>query len=163
LVLPPGGKSALHPGETTGCWFDEPGLADRRSWAMPSGHGTYQGLDLELLDPDDENDLTFLIEAQHAEFEDALRRDEEVTAGGEPLNPRLHMAMHQVVANQLLADDPPATWQTVQRLAGLGYDWHNVMHMIAAVVGEDLHRAMTEARRFDPDDYARRLHELPGD
>jgi hypothetical protein len=60
-------------------------------------------------------------------------------------------------------DDPPATWQTVQRLAGLGYDWHNVMHMIAAVVGEDLHRAMTEARRFDPDDYARRLHRLPGD
>jgi hypothetical protein len=32
------------------------------------------------------------------------------------------MAMHQVVANQLLADDPPETWQTVQRLAGLGYD-----------------------------------------
>src|SRR2546430_12473683 len=39
-------------GETTGCWFDEPAPADRRSWAMPPGHGTYQGLDLGLLDPD---------------------------------------------------------------------------------------------------------------
>jgi hypothetical protein len=63
----------------------------------------------------------------------------------------------------LLADDPPGTWQTVQRLAGLGYDWHNVMHMISAVVAEDLHRAAAEQRQFDPDDYARRLNALPGD
>ncbi len=39
----------LEAGETTDCWFDEPDLADRRSWAIPLGHGTYQGLDLELL------------------------------------------------------------------------------------------------------------------
>ena len=40
--------------------------------------------------------------------------------------------MHQVVVDQLLADDPPETWQTVQRLVGLGYDWRNIMHMILA-------------------------------
>lgn len=149
--------------ETTDCWFDEPDPADRRSWAMPSGHGTYQGLDLELLDPSDENELTFLIEAQHTELEDALRRGDEMIVGGEPFSPRLHIAMHQVAANQLLDDDPPETWQTVQRLAGLGYDWHNVMHMISALVGDDLHRAVTEQRPFDPSDYARRLNGLPGD
>jgi len=71
--------------------------------------------------------------------------------------------MHQVVATQLLADDPPQTWQTVQRLAGLGYDWHSIMHMIAAVVSDDLYHAMTGHRQFDPGDYARRLNELPGD
>ena len=71
--------------------------------------------------------------------------------------------MHQVVASQLLADDPPETWQAVQRLAGLGYDWHNVMHMIAAVVSNDVYQAVTEQRPFDPGDYARRLNELPGD
>ena len=27
--------------------------------------------------------------------------------------------MHQIVANQLLAYDPPGTWHTVQRLDGL--------------------------------------------
>ena len=140
----PGMNPRCPAGETTDCWFDEPDPADRRSWAMPSGHGTYQGFALELLDPGDENELTFLIEAQHTELEDALRRDEEVIVGGGPFSPRLHITMHQVVANQLLADDPPGTWQTVQRLAGLGYDWHNVMHMISAVVGEDLHRAVTE-------------------
>ncbi len=71
--------------------------------------------------------------------------------------------MHQVVANQLLADDPPETWQTVQRLADLGYDWHSIMHMIGELVSEDIYRALTEKRPFDPADYARRLSELPGD
>jgi uncharacterized protein DUF1841 len=150
-------------GEATDCWFDEPAPDDRRSWAMPPGHGTYQELDLELLDPSDEGELTFLIEALHTRFEDALRNDEEMTAGDEPFSPRLHVAMHQVVASQLLADQPPETCQTVQRLAGMGYDWHNIMHMIAALVSHDVYHAMKEHRQFDPGKYARRLNELPGD
>ena len=79
------------------------------------------------------------------------------------MNPTLHVALHGVVANQVLGDDPPETWQTVRRLAGLGYDWHNVMHMIMELVSEDISRAMTEKRPFDREDYARRLHALPGD
>lgn len=82
----------LEAGEATGCWFDEPDPADRRSWAIPPGHGTYQGLDLELLVPADEGELMVLIEAQHTEFEDALRNDEEMITGGEPFSPRLHIA-----------------------------------------------------------------------
>jgi hypothetical protein len=150
-------------GETTDCWFDAPAPGARRSWAVPPGHGTYQGLDLELLDPADEDELTFLIEARHTEFENALRSDEEMIIDGEPFSPRLHIAMHQVVASQLLVDDPPQTWQTVQRLSALGYDWHNTMHMIAAVVSDDLYRAVQEHRQFDPGGYTRRLNELPGD
>jgi len=144
-------------------WFDDPLPDDRQSWAVPSGHGSYRGLDLELLDPADEDERAFLIEAMHPELADALRSDAEVTAGGQPFSPRLHIAMHQIVANQLLADDPPETWQTVQRLGALGHDWHNIMHMIAAVVGDDVYRRMKENRPFDPVDYIRRLHELPGD
>jgi hypothetical protein len=123
----------------------------------------YLGLDLELLDPADEDDRTFLIEAQHPEFADALRNDEEMIADGEPFSPRLHVTLHQIVASQLLAGDPPETWQTVQRLAGLGYDWHNVMHMIAAVISNDLYEMMSEQRPFDRGGYARRLSQLPGD
>jgi hypothetical protein len=67
-----------------------------------------------------------------------LRRDEDVLVDGELVNPRLHIAMHQVVAKQLLADDPPETWQAVQRLSGLACDWHIVMHMIAALVSNDI-------------------------
>ena len=83
--------------------------------------------------------------------------------GGETVNPRLHVAMHQVVANQVLAGDPPQTWQTVQRLAGLGYDWHNIMHMIASLVTEDVYSALKEHRQPDPAACAWRLSELPGD
>jgi hypothetical protein len=39
----------------TDCWFDEPDGADRVSWAVPPAHGIYRGLDLELLDPGDED------------------------------------------------------------------------------------------------------------
>jgi len=45
---------------------------------------------------------------------EALERHEEMTgADGEPFNPQLHVTLHQVIANQILADDPPETWQTV--------------------------------------------------
>jgi Domain of unknown function (DUF1841) len=126
-------------------------------------HGTYQGLDLELLDPGDEDERAILIEALHPEFRDALHGEDDMIVDGLTVNPRLHVAMHQVVANQLLADDPPETWQTVQRLAGLGYDWHNIMHMIASLVTEDVYSALKEHRQRDPAAYARRLSELPGD
>jgi len=122
----------------TDCWFDEPEPGDRRSRALPPAHGTYEGLDLELLDPGDEDERALLIEARHPQFADALQGDDDLILDGVPVNPRLHMAMHQLVANQLLADDPPETWQTVQRLAGLGYDWHNIMHMIASLISEDV-------------------------
>jgi hypothetical protein len=48
-----------------------------------------------------------LIEALHEEFHDALDSGEDMTVGGEPVNPRLHVAMHHAVARQILADDPP--------------------------------------------------------
>jgi len=156
--------SAWRAGETADCWFDEPLPDDRRSWAAPPGHGTYHGLDLELLNPDDEDERGFLLEAQHLEMAEALERHEEIiTESGETVNPTLHVTLHGVVANQLLADDPPETWQTVRRLAGLGYDWHNVMHMIMGLVSEDFYRVMAEKRPFDRADYVRRLNALPGD
>ncbi len=35
---------------------------------MPAGHGAYRGLDLELLNPDDEDERGFLLKAQHPEM-----------------------------------------------------------------------------------------------
>ncbi len=161
---PTGGVSAWQAEETTDCWFDEPLPGDRQSWAVPAGHGIYQGLDLERLNPDDENERTFLLKAQHLEMEEAIERGEEITtASGEPMSPTLHVALHGVIANQLLADDPPETWQTVQRLDGLGYDWHNVMHMIMGPVSSFLHQAMAAKQPFKREEYLRQLNELPGD
>lgn len=151
------------PSDATDCWFDEPVAGDRQSWAMPSGHGRYRDIELKFLDPADEDELMMLLEARHAELGEALESGDEMIVDGEPFSPRLHLAMHQIVANQLLAEDPPETWQTVRRLADMGYDWHNIMHMIARVVSDDLYGAIKESREMDPADYARRLQRLPGD
>lgn len=150
-------------GGTEECWFDDPTPGDRHSWAAPPGHGDYRGLDVEQLDPADEDELGFLIEAMHPEFAEALQSHSDLIVHGEPVNPRLHVTLHQVVANQLLADDPPETWQAVQRLSALGYDWHNIMHMISGLVSDDLYHAFAEHRKFDRADYAARLTGLPGD
>jgi Domain of unknown function (DUF1841) len=163
-VLPTGTVPGLAADEVTDYWFDDPVPGDRQSWAVPPGHGTYRGLELEMLDPDDEDQRTFLFEAQHLEWADALERHEEVIGpDGEPVNPTLHVTLHGVVANQLLADDPPETWQTAQRLAALGYDWHNVMHLIMGPVTESVWETLAQKRPFDRADYLRRLAELPGD
>jgi len=69
-------------GDAAGCWFDEPPPGNRRLWAVPAGHGSYQGLDLEWLDPADEDERSFLLEALHPDFEDALRDDEEMVPRG---------------------------------------------------------------------------------
>ncbi len=130
----------------------------------PQGTAPTAELELDLLDPDDEDELTLLLEAEHPEMADAIERHEEmVNASGDTVNPTLHVLLHVVVAKQLLGDDPPEVWQAVQRLAGIGYDWHNVMHMISELVSDDLWLARTEGRTFDREDYARRLAELPRD
>jgi hypothetical protein len=121
----------------------------------------YRGMDLELLDPGDDDELGFLLEALHQGGRDAPGSDHDLAAIGEAARPRLHVTMHQIVARQILADDPPQTWQTVQRLAGLGYGWHAITHMIAGLVAEDVHAAMAEHRHPNPEGYARRLDQLP--
>jgi hypothetical protein len=144
-------------------WFDDPVADDRQSWAMPAGHGSYRGLEVELLDPGDEDELILLLDAQHAELADAVDSGQAMIVEGEPFSPRLHLVMHQIVANQLLVDEPPETWQTVRRLAGRGYDWHNVMHLIARLISDDVYGAVKERREIDPADYARRLQRPPAD
>ena len=164
IVRSPGGLFADEAEEISDYTLDDPAPGDRRSWAAPPAHGTFRGLDLEQLNPDDDDQLEFLLEARHPEMADALEQHEEmVTESGDTINPTLHVLLHVVAAKQILADDPPETWQAAQRLAGLGYDWHNVMHMISEQVADDLWRAQAEKRPFDREDYTRRLAALPGD
>ena len=164
---PPGSESRTgarraKPGREPESWFDEPAAGDRLSWAVPAGHGTWNGLDLELLDPGDDDELGMLVEALH-DCQDLSWSGLEAGLSGPAGNPRLHVTMHQIVSRQLRADEPPQTWQTVQRLAGQGYGWHDIMHMIAGLVADDVGTILTTQRRFDATDYIRRLDDLPAD
>lgn len=72
----------------------------------------------ELADPDVRS---LVIRHEHPEFEDALTdRPDQIDLGDGPINPRLHLAMHEIVATQLWDDSPPEVWQTAVRLLDAG-------------------------------------------
>ena len=144
---------------------DDQGLgseSERRQFACPQARGRYQGIELEYLDPADPDERRILLEAEHPELHRALRRrDDEVVVGGQPINPRLHIAMHEIVANQLWDDDPPEVWRAAQRLRALGYERHEVLHMLCSAVAREVWSVMDPGEPTDPARYITALNELP--
>ena len=103
---------------------------------MPPQSGEFDGIELSLLDPDDENDRTILVLAEHPELRSAIESGrDKIHHHGRVVNPQLHLAMHEIVASQLLANEPPQMWHTAQRLINAGYERHEVLHMLAYVNG----------------------------
>ena len=144
---------------------DDQGLgseSQRRRFACPPARGRYEGIELEYLDPADPDERGILIKAEHPELHKALRRgDDEIVIAGQPMSPRLHIVMHEIVANQLWDDDPPETWQTAQRLVGLGYERHEVLHMLSSVVAREVWNVMDSGLASDPARYVAALGDLP--
>jgi hypothetical protein len=135
---------------------------ERREFVCPPASGSYEGIELEFLDPADRDDRTFLIEAEHPELHRALRRgDSEIVVGGQPMNPRLHIAMHEIVANQLWDDDPPEAWETAQRLLALGHERHEVLHMLCSVLAREVWKITEGGLAADNARYVSALAELP--
>jgi hypothetical protein len=127
--------------------------------------GIVDGIDLALLDPADPDERRLLIEAEHPALRLALRDEvDEIVVDGQVMSPRLHITLHEIVAERLWADDPPETWLTAQRLSALGYDRHEVLHMLMSVLSDELHQAMQEPGAAPQDPQAGRaaLAALPG-
>src|SRR5258708_21953566 len=107
----------------------------RRAFAVPALHGTFDGLELASLDPADEDDRALLIRAEHPELASAIERgDGEIEVDGQSLDPRLHLAIHEIVAAQLWEDNPVEVWQTAPRLLGSGYERHEILHMLGSAL-----------------------------
>ncbi|HLG08639.1 MAG TPA: DUF1841 family protein [Gaiellaceae bacterium] len=136
---------------------------ERRHFVCPTARGRYRGIELEYLDPADPDERRILIEAEHPELHRALRRrgDGEVFVGGRPINPRLHIVMHEIVANQLWDDDPPEAWETAERLTALGHERHEVLHMLCSVVAREVWTVLDSRRPSDPARYVAALDDLP--
>jgi hypothetical protein len=134
----------------------------RRSFVCPPRTGVLRGIDLAYLDPADPDERHLLILADHPELQSAIEREErEVKMHGQTINPFLHIAMHEVVANQLWDDNPPEAWRTAQRLLGMGYARHDVLHMMASVVSDQLYDALQQHRVIDLENYEAALGALP--
>lgn len=119
-------------------------------------------MELSLLDRDDENDRRILIEAEHPELHVALRSGRrEIHRSGTTMSPALHITMHEIVANQLWADDPPEMWETAQRLLKIGYDRHEVLHMLASVLSDEVFQMLRQHEPHERERVRTALAALP--
>jgi hypothetical protein len=135
--------------------------AERRRFACPSVAGEFDEIDLSSLDPNDEDDRRILIQAEHPDLQDALEDGRDVHVGGEVMNPRLHISMHEIVTNQLWADEPAEVWQAAQRLTKAGYDRHEVFHMLGSVMSSEVWATLHHGEPFDLERFRRGLEALP--
>jgi hypothetical protein len=125
--------------------------AERRRFACPPQRGRFQDLDLSLLDRSDPGDRHLLILAEHPELARAIERgEEEVVLAGERMSPRLHITMHELIANQLWDDDPSEVWRTARRLLAAGHERHDILHMLAAAAAEQIWHILAERLRSMP-------------
>lgn len=134
----------------------------RLDFACPPGQGLFGEFELELLDPADPDERRFLILADHPELAEAIEDEhEEIMVGGESINPRLHITIHEIVASQLWADDPPEVWQTARRLLDAGYERHEILHMIGSALTSEIWTLLHEQKPADTSRYLRALEALP--
>jgi hypothetical protein len=141
-----------------------PEVLERRMFAMPSVSAKIGGEEFPFLDPSDLDDRSMLIEGDHPEYHEALADPTSGTVDG--TNPRLHLIVHEIVANQLWDDDPPQVWQAARRLLATGRDRHDVLHAIGDVLVTHLHGLLTGEGDVDLDAYTSELEMLgrtPGD
>ncbi|WP_445190019.1 DUF1841 family protein [Pseudonocardia sp. Cha107L01] len=71
--------------------------------------------------------------------------------GWSSVNPRLHVVLHRVIANQLWDDTPAEVWQAARRLLAQGHDRHTILHALAYELSQELYPAMTGQHAPDPD------------
>ena len=136
---------------------------DRHEFACPRRDGPFGDLDLASLDPADQDERLLLILSEHPELARAINKHrDEVIDRGQRINPRLHIAVHEIVANQLWNDDPPEVWQTAQRLRAAGYARHEILHMIGSALSSEMWNVLQEGEPADTARYVRALENLPG-
>jgi hypothetical protein len=116
------------------------------------------GIDPSLLDPADPDERALLIRAAHPELD---TDQETMVVGGYEINPRLHLTLHEIVANQLADDEPPEAWATAQRLRKLGYGRHEILHMLGAAMSPQILEALRNERAYDAVEHRAALAALP--
>jgi Plasmid pRiA4b ORF-3-like protein/Domain of unknown function (DUF1841) len=136
-------------------------VLERRHFAMPYFGTRIGDEDYSRLDPNDPDERRLLIEGEHPEYHAALT-DPSFDGEIRGVNPRLHIAMHEIVANQLWDDDPPEAWAAAQRLVAQGHDRHDVLHALADVAVRQLHGALSSGQPVADSAYRRALDALGG-
>lgn len=134
---------------------------DRRRFVADPDALAALGFKLEQLSDPDVRSV--VIRHEHPEFEEALKEGRREIEGSDgPMNPRLHLTMHEVVATQLWDDSPPEVCDTAVRLRDAGYERHEILHMLARPVSEQIWGALHDERPYDHQRHVAALKALPG-
>jgi uncharacterized protein DUF1841 len=138
-----------------------PSEIDRRQFVADADVLAALGVTVEeLADPDVRSAV---IRREHPEFDDALVKGlSEIDTGDGPMSPRLHLAMHEIVATQLWDDSPPEVWETAARLLDAGYGRHEILHMLSRPVSDQVWAALHDERPYDRELHVTALRALPG-
>ena len=152
-------RQFLHGLDTGGGLADVQDALDRRMFAMPYFGTSIGEEDYPRLDPGDPDERRLLIEGEHPEYH-AVLEDPGFDGEIDGVNPRLHIVIHEVVANQLWEDDPAEAWRAARRLHDAGVDRHDVLHQLGGVVAAHLHGALTDQRAVDHAAYRQALDAL---
>ncbi len=111
------------------------------------------------IDPADPDQRALAIRREHPEYAEALA-DPVGDALVDGTNPRLHLALHEIVANQLWDAEPPGVWPAALRLFASGMDRHDVLHALGEVATRHVYAALQERRPYDAAAYAADLEAL---
>jgi Plasmid pRiA4b ORF-3-like protein/Domain of unknown function (DUF1841) len=141
-------RQYLHGLDTGGDLADAQDGLDRRMFAMPYFGTRIGDEDYPSLDPGDPDERRLLIEGEHPEYH-AVLEDPGFDGEIDGVNPRLHIAIHEAVANQLWEDDPAEAWRAAKRLHEAGVDRHDILHQLGSVVAAHLHGALTNRQAVD--------------
>jgi hypothetical protein len=121
------------------------------------------GLDLTFEQLSDPDVRSVVVRHEHPEFEQALKQGRREIQGSDgPMNPRLHLQFHEIVATQLWDDSPPEVWDTAARLLDTGYQRHEILHMLARPLSEQIWGALYDERPYDHERHVAALQALPG-
>jgi hypothetical protein len=134
---------------------------DRRRFVADPDALAALGLTFEQLSDPDVRSL--VIRHAHPELEEALKAGRrEIDGNDGPMNPRLHLTMHEIVATQLWEDSPPEVWDTAVRLLDAGYERHEILHMLGRLVSDQVWEALHDERPYDHERHVAALDALPG-
>ena len=140
---------------------DARGEDDR--WRFVADPDVLAALDLKFEQLSDPDVRSVVIRHEHPEFEQALKEGRRQIEGADgPMNPRLHLKLHEIVATQLWDDSPPEVWDTAVRLLDAGYERHEILHMLARPVSDQIWEALHDERPYDTERHVAALDALPG-
>jgi hypothetical protein len=145
--------------DTTGGTADVRDAIDRRMFAMPYFGTRIGDEDYPSLDPGDPDERRLLIVGEHPEYHAALG-DPAFDGEIDGVKPQLHIAMHEIVTNQLWDGDPPEAWQAAARLHEAGVDRHSILHQLGDVAVRHVHSVLTTGRPVDLAAYRQALDGL---